>query len=396
MTSADTPLFPTFFGGGFECSTHRRAHDRRRIDVVAASAHDRFARQDYEALQRHGMGWARDGLRWHLIERAPGRYDWSSWLPQVRAAREAGVAVVWDLCHYGVPDGIDLWRPAFVDRFARFAREAARVLREETDEVPLWCPVNEISFWSFAGGDRGFLPPFEHHRGFELKVQLARAAIAAIEAVWDVDARARLLHADPTIHIANDPAHHDDPGGAEGHRLAQFQGWDLLEGRLWPQVGGRPEYLDLVGVNYYPNNQWVNGGGPHVDIGHPLYRPFRQILREVHARYGRPVVIAETGTEWVRRPSWLAYVGREARAAMRAGVDLQGLCWYPIADHPGWDDERECPNGLFGYADARGERPAYAPLAAELRRQQALFAALAAAPREDNVPVDAMAEEVEL
>ncbi len=35
------PLFRSFFQGGFECSTHRRAHDRKRVDVIAGTAHDR-------------------------------------------------------------------------------------------------------------------------------------------------------------------------------------------------------------------------------------------------------------------------------------------------------------------------------------------------------------------
>ena len=35
-------LFRSFVQGGFECSTHRR-RDGRRLDVIAASGHDRHA-----------------------------------------------------------------------------------------------------------------------------------------------------------------------------------------------------------------------------------------------------------------------------------------------------------------------------------------------------------------
>jgi hypothetical protein len=68
--------------------------------------------------------------------------------------------------------------------------------------------------------------------------------------------------------------------------------------------------------------------------------------------------------------------GRCRPADRRAGVPLAGLCWYPIVSHPGWDDERYCPNGLFGYLDAAGQRPGDEPLARELRRQQTLFSDL--------------------
>ena len=354
--------------GGFECSSHRRA-DGVRVDVVGASGHDRAASGDYRQLQAHGIRTVRDGLRWPLIERAPGRYDWSSWLGQLRAARETGTQVIWDLCHYGVPDDLDLWRPAFVERFAAFAREAARIARDESDEVPWWCPINEISFWSWAGGDAAFFPPFAHHRGFELKVQLARAALAAVDAVRSVDPRARLLWAEPAIHVATDPARPESSGDAEGHRLAQFQAWDLLAGRLWPQIGGSEDVLDVLGVNFYPTNQWIHGGPP-IARGHPLCRPFREIVHEVGSRYGRPVIVAETGTEGDARAEWLRYVAREVLAAQVFGADVRGLCWYPIADHPGWDDDRACPNGLLGFLRPDGTRPVHMPLADELARQR--------------------------
>lgn len=319
-----------------------------------------------------GFGTVRDGCRWHRIERSPGRYDFSSLLPQVRAAREAGVQVLWDLCHYGWPDGLDVFRPEFVDRFAEYARAVARLIASETDEVPWYCPINEISFWSWAGGDVGYLNPWATGRGFELKAQLVRACLAAVEAVWDVDSRARILHADPVIHIVADPKRPREREAAEASRLAQFQAWDMIAGRLWPQLGGGERYLDVVGLNYYPDNQWILDG-PKIGREHPLYRPFREILAEVHERYGRPMLIAETGAQDGERTGWLAYVGQETRAARRAGVPVHGVCLYPILDYPGWDDDRHCRVGLWGLCGAGGERDVHQPLADEIERQRELF-----------------------
>jgi hypothetical protein len=97
------------------------------------------------------------------------------------------------------------------------------------------------------------------------------------------------------------------------------------------------------------------------------------MLREVHERYARPMFLAETGIEADARPLWLRYICREVRAAIAIGVPFQGICLYPIVDHPGWEDDRHCPNGLFGYADANGHRPVDLAYARELLRQQALF-----------------------
>lgn len=371
MDASHAPRFASFLMGGFECSTHRR-DDGARLDLIASTGHDRLVERDYRSMREHGIRTVRDGVRWHLVETAPGRYDWSSWLPMLRAARDTGVQVVWDLCHYGWPDDIDIWRPAFVDRFARFAAEAARVAREETDGTPWYCPVNEIAYWSWAGGDMARFNPTATGRGFELKHQLVRAAIAGMEAVRAVDPRARFVHVDPIINVVPHPDRPEEADAAEAYRQAQFQSWDMISGRIWPGLGGRPELLDVIGVNYYSDNQWFHGGDT-IPPGHPRHRPFRAMLAELHARYGRPIVIAETGAEGDARAPWLRHVGGEVAAAMADGVPVGGLCLYPILDYPGWTNDRHCPVGLLGFPDAEGRRPIDRPLATELRRQQAAF-----------------------
>jgi len=373
VTTLGHGLLGSFFVAGFECSTHRR-RDGRRLDLLAATRHDELAAEDYRRVAAHGMRVARDGLRWHLIEgSSPGSYDWSSFLPMLRAAREADVQVVWDLCHYGWPDGLDIWGAEFVDRFARFAAAAARVVRDETDTVPLYCPVNEISFWAWAGGDAAKFGPATRGRGDELKRQLVRTSIAGIEAVRGVDPRARIVHADPIINIVPKSPRPADRAAAAEYHEAQYEAFDMLSGRLAPELGGRPEYLDVVGVNFYSDNQWTLGGST-VGFGHHLYRPFRSMLAEVHDRYGRPVLVAETGAEGTARAAWLHYVASEVRAALEDGVPVEGICLYPVVDYPGWENERTCEVGLFCSADADGRRGAHGPLADELRRQQELLA----------------------
>ncbi|HEX5885387.1 MAG TPA: hypothetical protein VFY67_12680 [Pyrinomonadaceae bacterium] len=387
---ADESIFKSFWMGGFECSTHRLPRRKSlgrfaglRLDLTASTRHDEFALQDYARLQEVGIRTARDGVRWHLIENASYRYDFSSLVPMLRAARRTETQVIWDLLHYGWPDGLNIWGAAFVDRFARFARAVAGVILEETGGPIYVTPVNEISFVSWGGGDAGFLNPFAKRRGPELKSQLVRAAIAAIEAVREVDPGARICHAEPIIHIAVDPDYPEEAGAAEAYRQAQFEAWDMIAGRRCPELGGRPEYLDVVGVNYYSNNQWIHQD-PHMppsrrrkDVllppSHPLHRPIREMLHEVYDRYRRPIFIAETGIEGDARPTWLRYIGQEARAASASGVPLEGLCLYPIIDYPGWGDDRHCYSGLWGYADDEGDREIYEPLARELAHQQQLW-----------------------
>jgi hypothetical protein len=299
--------FPSFFMGGFECSTHRRP-DGRRLDLIASTRHDTMAEEDYAALARHGIRGARDGARWHLIERVPGRYDWSPVLPLIRAAKKAGVRVAWDLCHYGHPDHVDPMRDGFADALARYADAFARLLLDEEGEPPILCPVNEMSFWSWAGGEVAYFNPGAWHRGGELKGRLVEASLAAGRAARAAVPGTRLIAVDPLINVL--PKRPEDEDTARAYHETQWEAWDGLLGRWWPDLGGAGDGFDVMGVNYYWNNQWEREGdaGKTVRMGEPLHRPFRDILLDAHARFGKPMIVAETSIEGTPRAPWLRYV----------------------------------------------------------------------------------------
>ncbi|MET3889140.1 hypothetical protein ABIE41_000216 [Bosea sp. OAE506] len=365
--AAPSPL-KSYFMGGFECSTHRR-RDGRRLDVIAATRHDEMALADYRLAGSLGLGTLRDGVRWHRVERIPYRYDWSSLLPMLRAAGAAGVQVIWDLLHYGWPDGLDISSPAFVTRFARYAAAAGRLIESESGEPPVVSVVNEISFTAWAAGTAGLFAPYGRRRGPEIKRQLVRASLAAIAAIREVCPRARFIQIDPLIHVHPDPRNRRLDGRAAALNAAQFEAWDMICGRREPELGGSEEALDLVGVNYYCHNQWiVEGGSLDWRGGHPLRR-LSHMLADVARRYDRPILIAETGIEAEERVPWLRHVGAEARASAAYGVDVIGLCLYPILNHPGWDDDRHCPNGMIDYDRTSYARRVEPALADELAHQ---------------------------
>ena len=364
----NTGLFRSFILGGFECSTHRLPTGRR-LDLVRSTRHDEFARSDYELLQRHGILTARDGLRWHLIEQTPERYDFASAIGMLEAARDTGMQVIWDLWHYGWPDDIDIFSAAFVERFTAFSREAARRI-SEFDETPFISPINEISFFSWAGGEGGVFNPFAQHRGDEMKRQLVRASIHAITAMREVNPAIKIFQIDPIINVVPRSDSDEDVRNAEGYRQSQFAAWDMITGRAEPELGGRADLIDVIGVNYYIHNQFVWEGGMIVPSD-PRYRHVSVMLQEVYERYRVPVFVAETGIEDETRPAWLRYMCKEVMTALAAGVPVEGICLYPIVNHPGWDDDRHCQNGLFDYADANGTREAFQPLVEEVVRQAA-------------------------
>ena len=359
-------LMGGMFLGGFECSCHR-LEDGRRLDLQLSTRHLEFADQDYARLRRVGISTCRDGVSWVRTEPQRGRFDFSQAARLLGAARRNGVRIIWDLMHFGWPDDVDVFGLELPQRFGAYARAFAQFLANESDEAPIISPINEISFLSWAGADVRIMNPFVSARGVELTVQLVRATIEAIEGFRSVLPDTRFLQTDPVINIVASPDHPKTWRRVEGDNLLQYQAWDMLVGDIWPSLGGNSSYLDIVGVNYYPDNQFMLDGET-VLRGDPRYKPFSSILQEVWQRYRRPMIISETGAEGDLRAPWLRYVCDEASVALQSGVELHGITLYPIVNHPGWVDDRRCENGLFDYAAADGTRAVNAPLAEELHR----------------------------
>ena len=127
-------------------------------------------------------------------------------------------------------------------------------------------------------------------------------------------------------------------------------------GAAEPELGGDPSLVDVVGLNFYPHNQWYYEG-PTIPMGHHEYRPLRDMLLEMAERYGKPIFLSETGAEGTAKPSWLHYVCNEVREAMDLGARIEGICWYPITAYPGWDNSRHAEAGLLSTIAADGTPP---------------------------------------
>ncbi|HVM37979.1 MAG TPA: hypothetical protein VM265_06305 [Sphingomicrobium sp.] len=364
-------MFSSFFMAGFECSTQRRG-DGVRLDLVRSTGHQGCVLEDYRACARLGLTTVRDGLRWHLIEERAGHFDWSSWEPMLEAAAEAGVEVIWDICHYGYPDHLELGSDGFAAAYARFAAAAVRRHRAVTGRPALVCPINEISFFTWAV-NTGYFSRLDHNEPGWLKRRLVTVALAGVAAMKDADPQCRFFWAEPLIHIGARSSEPEDIARAESLRLGQFEACDMLLGLAAPELGGGSHAADCIGVNFYPDNQWVSGGST-IPMGHHDYRPLADMLLEAHERFGKPLFVAETGAERSARPAWFHYVCSEVREAQRRGVPIEGICIYPVTSFPGWDDSRHAEVGLFSTPHSDGTRRIDEPLAAELKRQQALFA----------------------
>ena len=364
-------LFDDFFGAGFECSSHRR-RDGVRLDLIRATGHDKHVLRDYRQCADLGLRTIRDGLRWHLIEKTPGKYDWSSWLPALEAAEATGVRIIWDLFHYGSPDHVDQAGDDFPQRFTDFAMAAIELQQSVSAAPPVLCPLNEINFMAWAI-EVDYFPHVGPDESGWFKRQLVRTATTAARAIKERWPDSTLIWAEPLIHVAPHDHRRKSIRLAEQNRQGMFEAYDWIMGRAMPELGGDPAYVDLVGLNYYPHNQWY-WEGPTIPMGHHEYRPLSDMLIEMCERYGKPVFLSETGAEGTARPSWLHYVSGEVREAVGRGADVRGICWYPITAYPGWDNSRHAEAGLFSTVTSDGTRNVDDRLLDELRIQRDQFA----------------------
>jgi beta-glucosidase/6-phospho-beta-glucosidase/beta-galactosidase len=371
-------IFPTFFLSGFECSTFHWQHQGRR-DLIAETQHDRHVQEDYAMLRSLGIAVAREGIPWPLVERG-GQFDFSRLDPVIEAMNRSQIMPIWDLCHYGYPDDLDPQAPDFAERFARYCHAAAHYVtsRTRTPGPSFFTPINEITFFSFCGGEWGWVAPYLKGRDHRMALRLAlcRAAIAGVGAIREVDPRARMVNVDPLVYVVP-PADRPDLADEARHETFEdtFTAWDILAGRLHPELGGSPEILDIVGVNCYSFGQMeFRESGPHQALGprDERIQPLAELLGVVWERYGRPITIAETSGLAEGRPAWLKDVMEESLAAMARGIDLHGVCLFPAVDMPDWHKGTWLHNGICDLIEEGSQlrRAPYPPYVEELRRWQ--------------------------
>lgn len=375
-------MFDSFVLAGFECATGFNRFGQW-IDQVEATGHDRHLVDDLRLVRAAGCRAVRDGVRWPVVD-IGGRLDLSTVRQLAEAANEVGVEIIYDLFHYGLPADVDIYADAFPRRFAAYCGAVAKAVYDVDPGRAFFTPVNEPSFFAWVGGEVGDFWPYGVGRGVELKRRLAEAAIAGINAIHGAHPRARIVNVDALCHVAV-PLGHEERA-LEVHAFnsgAVYEGWDMIAGRMHPELGGSPDHLDIVGVNYYATNQWEIGS-PELLIGadDPRHVALADLLGHVVRRYGQPMLLSETSHGPEHREAWLADVADEAGRALAAGVPLLGICVYPILGMPKWhnraDWERMGAWEIVNEGDRWERRPVLAVLDGLLAANRLLTEAVAA------------------
>ncbi len=346
--------FNTFFIGGYECADIVN-NSGNRVDLLQQTQHDSRITEDYTLLAAAGIKTVREGIRWSFVEKEPFVYDFSEVKNRILAAQQTGIQQLWDVCHFGFPDGLMPGHPHFAHRLAELCKAFTKFHRQCTRAPLVITPINEISFFSWLAGEARGTVPFSINAGFDIKYSLCKAAIKAIEAIKETDTSAQVMMVEPLVRV------HPQLGtetceAITGFNESQFQAMDMITGRMCPELGGKPHYMDIAGFNFYYNNQWEHGGKTLGWCRQTRRNSLADLLYDAYLRYKKPVVLSETGHFADHKAEWMEQVTDDCIEAIEMGVDLKGICIYPVLDRPDWDNpERLIPCGIWTYNE-KGDR----------------------------------------
>ncbi|RIH87477.1 Beta-glucosidase B [Calidithermus roseus] len=360
------------------------------VDELAWTGHRARWREDLALARGLGVSHIRYGLPWAELNPAPGVYEWG-WADEVIAELERlGLEAIWDLVHFGTPAWLE---QGFLDRDFVGALEAyaSAFARRYAGRVNRLTPLNEPYISTYFRAGWGIWPPYLKGRAGFVRmlfpiVEGVRAAIRAIRTA-NPEAEIWLNDAADFFH----PATPDLAGEAARRTLERYAAFDLLLGLTrpgqesyeWLKAAGYPEAglraepveIEVIGLDYYPETE------------HELYRAedgtlairvaseplgLARALADYHARYGRPLFVAETSA--THDPvGWLEYTLDQVRQARAGGVWVRGYTWWPLFDFYDWDslltrlEGRLCPVGLYRLSPTRSDRQP-TPAAERFRR----------------------------
>lgn len=382
--STDQNPFHSFWMGGFECTDKLNAFGHR-VDFLPLTGHLQLIDQDYQNLHPFHIRTVREGIRWSQVEKIPYHYDWTTVRYLLERGKANGIQQLWDLCHFGFPDDLTPLHPLFARRFAALCRAFVHFYRSlYPDDVLIVTPINEVSFLSWLGGNVRGTAPYCTRQGVEVKYGLMRAYIEGVAALREADPTIRILTTEPLVQIVP-PLEATPAQVTQAHNAheSQFEALEILCGRHWPELGGSPAYLDILGFNFYYNNRWVLGFTDFLrwvnSPPDPRWLPLRDLLTDAYQRYQKPIALTETSHSREDRPHWLRHIAEECAAVLAKGVPLWGICLYPIIDRPDWDHLHYWhQSGLWDAELGAGEIPArvlHQPSAQALRQAQATIEA---------------------
>jgi beta-glucosidase/6-phospho-beta-glucosidase/beta-galactosidase len=325
----------------------------RRVDELAKTGHYERWQDDFARLRELGIGTLRYGPAPYRTHPAPGSFDWSTADEPMAWLQNAGITVVADLCHFGVPD----WLAGFDDaRFPDQLAEYAGAFARRYPWVRHFTVVNEPYIAALFSAFFGWWN--ESRTGETAFGRTIRSiAIAHERAV-----QAILAERPDAIIVQTESAERYTPADGLPGTMAAVARWsayrfaalDLTLGHapepatlaLLDRAGMSGADYDLLlgtrtrgerwlGIDYYSTcEQVIRADGSRSPASRRV--GLAAVARAYHERYGVPLYLTETSRPGDGALAWLQEQWSEALLLRASAIPVRGFTWYALTDTVDW------------------------------------------------------------
>lgn len=309
--------------------------------------------KDVAALKELGVSHYRFGVEWARVEPQPGLINQAAldrYVQMARTLRAAGIEPVVTLWHFTFPswlyDPKRKGRSNFLhpDMLPAWRAHVERVVAAMKNDVRIFVPQNEPNGALQLGYIAGHWPPglllrpLAYKKAMQNGVTMFRDAAdiirrerpdAVIMGIYSVPHWRKNRLQDPTYLVYN---------------IVQRQNYDHLD-----QVADK---MDIIGVNYYyaqdasitrfVSREHGERGADYTQLGWEIHpEGLYEVLKTVHDRYNKPIVISENGLGTASEQKKIRYIREhiaQMRRAMYDGVDVRGYFPWTLVDNYEWTE----------------------------------------------------------
>lgn len=356
------------FATGIECS-YPTVEGGNRRDQLEETKHYQNWRTDFELCRDLGIRFLRYGLPYYRIHTGPHSYDWS-WPDEVLpVARDMGLEIIADLCHFGVPDWVGGftntdWPELFVDYAEAFCKRYPW--------IRFYTPVNEIQICARFSGRYGWWndQKADDTSFVRALITQCRSTLLSIERILQFRPDAVFIQSEAAEALYTEEDSRKEEVDFENQ--LRFFTFDFLYGHpvhpdvlmfLFDHGESRENYYGaieygqrlgrhcIMGMDFYKENERsIKSDGSHEPIGPVL--GWEAIGRTYFDRYKKPMLLSETNCrEMPTRWLWNTWHALDALRAQ--GVPVVGFTWYSLQNQVDWDIQlrevkgTENQNGLY-------------------------------------------------
>lgn len=317
--------------------------------------------KDLVALKKLGVNHYRFGIEWGRVEPKPGVFNEAAirqYVGMARKLRAAGIEPIVTLWHFTFPDWLYDTKNKAKSNFLHPDVEAAwnayvtKVVGALAPDVRIYVPQNEPNGDLYIGYFGGHWPPGllltpgALKKASNVAVRMFRDAAAIIRrnrpdavvmGIYSIPNWRRNFLQDPTQFVYN---------------MMMHQNYDHLD-----RVA---DTMDVIGVNYYYSQdasviRFVKR--PHGELTSNYTQNgweidpegFYEVLKSVHSRYGKPIVVSENGIGTQSEQKKIRYFREhvnQMRRAMNDGVDVRGYFPWTLIDNYEWAEGYAANFGL--------------------------------------------------